>query len=206
MTIGKGSLEGLCLLAQKKDGGIRIPDFEGNKLPSEHSHTALYKISGDKPKKKDGEKTGKQGNSEVPQGVMGSNGLPTIDGQTAPWSLEYIAEKALEILSHPATGVAADLVDEMRFTKGAGHVVAFITVAGDSYQYFYKQSIDDMTFYYRITTTGLAYVVGFPAGIAVGLYSTGIENTARTGAELETQMRRYFNPTTKGSFWSKFYW
>lgn len=67
-----------------------------------------------------------------------------------------------------------------------------------------------MTFGYRLTTTGLAMWVGYSTGpiggITVGLYFTGIEETARVGAKLEIQMRNYFNPTTKGSFWSKFYW
>jgi hypothetical protein len=43
-------------------------------------------------------------------------------------------------------------------------------------------------------------------GITVGFYSTGIEEAAKAGAELEIQMRNYLDPTTKGSFWSMFYW
>ena len=140
----------------------------------------------------------------------GGKGLPMIDGKTAPWSHEYITEKAFEILTDPRVGIVADLADWMRFTKGAGNAYSLITVASDFYQRFYKQSIDNMIFGYRLTTTGLATWVGYSTGpiggITVGLYSTGIEEAARAGAKLEIQMRNFFNPTTKGSFWSKLYW
>ena len=143
-------------------------------------------------------------------GGFSKSALPSIDKVTAPWSREFIIEKAFQILTDQRMGIAADFADELGYTKGIGNAFTLMSVASDSYQRFYAQSIDDITYGYRLTTTGLAAWVGYSTGpiggISVGLYSTGIEKTARTGAKLEIQLRNYFNPTTKNGFWSQFYW
>jgi hypothetical protein len=140
----------------------------------------------------------------------GEIGLPIIDGQPGPWSIEHVTEKAFEILSHPAVGTTADIMDWLQFTKGAGNFVTLMVVASDSYQRFYKGSINDMIYGYRLTTTGMAHWAGYYTGpiggLTVGLYATGIEKAAEAGAKAESQMKNYLNPKTKGNFWSNFYW
>ena len=94
--------------------------------------------------------------------VPASNGredLPTVDGATGPWSLEYVAEKSLEIGSHPFTGLAFDILEHTTGFKGFknfGYVASGFAIASDSYQYFVKNEISGGRYSYRMGSTGLA--------------------------------------------------
>lgn len=148
----------------------------------------------------------------------GGDGLPTIDGQTAPWSPEYITEKTLEVLSKSYIDGTATTLDVLGYTKGLSNLTTLISIANDSYLYVYKGNMNDiaygktndMVYGYRLVTTGLAWGAGYfwggPIGFTVGAYTKGIEKAAVEGTKMEYQLRNYLNPSKKGNFWSQFYW
>ena len=101
-------------------------------------------------------------------------GLPTVDGVTAPWSIEYMAEKSLEIGSHPFTGLAFDVLEYTTGFKGfkkIGYVASGFAFASDSYQYFVKQNISLGRYGYRMGSTGMALglsLISSPAAPFIG--------------------------------------
>ena len=155
---------------------------------------------------------------------VGGDRMPTIDGQTAPWSLEYMAESGLDYLSNPAVGFVFDVVDDLQWVKGMGYVPVVISTVNDVRQYSRGQIIKEQLFlrgvfsvgslgggaigssYTMGTYTGSTLSLGPVVGLTIGLYGAGIEKGAEIGSKVEHQQRRYFSPNTKGNFWSYFYW
>jgi len=72
----------------------------------------------------------------------GERGLPTVDGVTAPWSLEHIVEKAIEVGTNPVVGLLVDVVENAGYAKGAGHLLTGVSIFGDSYHYFGTRDIN----------------------------------------------------------------
>ncbi len=143
-------------------------------------------------------------------------GLPTIDGVTTAWSPEKIMENAEKVISNPVVQTLINVADDLKYTKGIGNVFTALSVSSDLYQYR-SSNIDKMTFSYRVTTTGLAYIAGyafkyagyteagFIPGLVIGAYASAIETGARKGAEFEVQLNNYTSPKNKNGFWSKIY-
>jgi len=99
----------------------------------------------------------------------GERGLPTVDGVTAPWSLEHIVEKAIEVGTNPVVGLLVDVVENAGYAKGAGHLLTGVSIFGDSYHYFGTRDINRGQYIYRLSGTtlvaGLTFL-GSPIPIA----------------------------------------
>jgi RHS repeat-associated protein len=105
----------------------------------------------------------------------GGDRMPTIDGQTAQWSLEYITERSLEIGSNPIVGQAAYVSDDiLSITKGMGHLATVISVGNDTYQFVHKESIDAGRYVYRLSGAGAATYLSLAGSSAAPLVGTSV--------------------------------
>ncbi|MFO7978670.1 MAG: RHS repeat-associated core domain-containing protein [Bacteroidales bacterium] len=129
--------------------------------------------------------------------------------QVGELSWESIPETVLTLLTHPVVGNISDIADELGYTKGAGYAYTIFVIGADIYL-FQTSQINELQFYYRLSTTGVATYAGWAfgplVGGTIGFYTTGIEKAAAAGAELELRMRKYFSPNSRNNFWNKFFW